>query len=34
MVWKGIQVQDEMQQAGFCAVGRGKFSWHQEMMVW
>jgi hypothetical protein len=28
MVWKGIQVQDGMQQAGFCAVGRGKFSWH------
>jgi hypothetical protein len=27
MVWKGIQVQDVMQQAGFCAVGCGKFSW-------
>jgi hypothetical protein len=28
MVWKGIQVQDVMQQAGFCAVGCGKFIWH------
>jgi hypothetical protein len=27
MVWMGIQVHDVMQQAGFCAVGRGKFSW-------
>jgi hypothetical protein len=27
MVWNGIQVHDVMQQAGFCAVGRGKFSW-------
>jgi hypothetical protein len=27
MVWKRIQVHDVMQQAGFCAVGRGKFSW-------
>jgi hypothetical protein len=27
MVWKGIQVHDVMQQAVFCAVGRGKFSW-------
>jgi hypothetical protein len=26
MVWKGIQVHDVMQQAGFCAAGRGKFS--------
>jgi hypothetical protein len=23
----GIQVQDVMQQAGFCAMGHGKFSW-------
>jgi hypothetical protein len=28
MVWKGIQVQDGMQQDGFCAVSGGKFSWH------
>jgi hypothetical protein len=27
MVWKGIQVHDVMQQAGLCAVGRGKLSW-------
>jgi hypothetical protein len=27
MVWKGIQVHDVMQQAGFCAVGHRKFSW-------
>jgi hypothetical protein len=26
MVWKGIHVHDVMQQAGFCAAGRGKFS--------
>jgi hypothetical protein len=30
MVWKGIQVHDVMQQAGFCAVGSGKFS-HQDL---
>jgi hypothetical protein len=27
MVWKGIQVHDVMQQAGYCAQGSGKFSW-------
>jgi hypothetical protein len=27
MVWKEVQVHDVMQQAGWCAVGGGKFSW-------
>jgi hypothetical protein len=27
MVWKGIQVHDVMQQAGYCDQGSGKFSW-------
>jgi hypothetical protein len=32
MVWKGIQVQDVMQQAGFCAVGHRKFS-QQDLIL-
>jgi hypothetical protein len=28
-----IKVQDGMQQAGFCAVGCGKFSW-QDVTTW
>jgi hypothetical protein len=32
MIWDGLEgdsiVQDGMQQAGFCAVGHWKFSWH------